>query len=157
MEKENNLNFYSNESRNENDELSVNWQWKEIHLPFTIATSPLPLYLIIVGVLTIFDQDTLLSIWMIFTGFTMGLELLYISVYLGRKSIKHQTELDLDDQIFEKYESSENQNVKDPLMRKAIKLHITTAFLAYFGLLQCYIILTNDSNRNSYKYNDGIE
>lgn len=117
---------------------SDTWSWREIHLQFIIFSAPLPLFFIITGIFKYYDCDIIFAIWMVVMGLLMQLELVYISIYFQRMSVEANTELDIDDAIFGEFDG---QKLKDPILRKVMKLHLKIGFLAYFGIAKCYLVV----------------
>lgn len=136
---DNTAKFEIDQIYNNDDTKSDEWKLKDIHPRFTVFTAPIPLFFILIGILKLNSCDVAISIWMIIMGILIEIELIYLSVYYRRRCLNSDTEFDLDDAIFEKYEG---QSVKDPILRGAIKLHTKIGLLAYFGIVKCYLIVS---------------
>lgn len=127
---------------NQDDGKSDKWKWRDVHPRFTAFTALVPLFLLFVGIVSFNNCDVTISLWIVLMGVFIQLELIYLSVYYRRSFLNSDTEFDLDDAIFEKYEG---QNVKDPILRKAMKLHTKIGLLSYFGIVKCYFIVSSGS------------
>uniref|UniRef100_A0A1I7SXT4 DUF3278 domain-containing protein n=1 Tax=Caenorhabditis tropicalis TaxID=1561998 RepID=A0A1I7SXT4_9PELO len=139
---------------NKNDGNSDKWDWKEINPKFALFTFPLPVVLILIGTLNFYECDFTLNIWIIITGILIQIELIYISIYYQRRKANSTTELDLDDAIFENYEGG--QSVKDPILKKAYRLHAKIGVLAFFGVAKCYFIISEGSDCSGLVFWPGL-
>ncbi|PIC31288.1 hypothetical protein B9Z55_012039 [Caenorhabditis nigoni] len=112
------------------------FSWREIHLQMFFLTIPLPLFFIVTGILQFYWCDVSLAIWMIIMGIMIGVELIHVSVFFHRATVqKNETDLE-DDDIFDHYEP-----LKDPIVKRIVRIHSITGLLSYFGGVKCYLIL----------------